>query len=70
MSASRTLLRGIDRNPKKTILKKGARFRRVLGVSSMLAETGDGVHRHAYRYHATKGNLTWRVPLWWKWRGV
>ena len=70
MSHSRTLLR---RNkyaaPKRTILKRAARFRRVLGVKTLIAETGAGRHKHAYRYHATKGWLTWRVPFYWEWGG-
>ena len=70
MSASRSLLRrNVSADNKRTILGRKKAFRRVLGARSIIAETGDGRHRHATRLHATKGWLTWRVPLRWRWSG-
>lgn len=73
MSNSRTLERVQQKRlgtVKRTCAGRSKPFRRVLGVTSMLAETGAGTHRHAWRLHATKGRLTWRVPLDWKWRSA
>lgn len=69
MSASRTLERKNKMVAnKRSIMGRAKPFRRVLSVVTLIAETGDGPHKHAIRYHATKGRLTWHVPMRWMWR--